>query len=93
VQGAAVSAPLELQQRSSIVKPQLTESDHIFDGFAHRNFNEAFDGWRNRMPDANDYLSVRMANDILDLFDSLCQERRRVWELEQELKLWKRMPS
>jgi hypothetical protein len=65
------------------------KNDYLFDGFAHRSFNEDIDGWRNALPDANDFPCVRHANDVLDLFDALAASRKRIWELEKEVALYK----
>jgi hypothetical protein len=72
-----------------MMKQKLTEHDHIFDGFAHRNFNPQFDGWRNELPDPALYPSLQMAQDIVAMFDELSEARRKIWHLEQELKLWR----
>lgn len=71
------------------MKQRLTEQDHIFDGFAHRNFDPSIDGWRNELPDVNDYPSVRNAMDTIAMFEELRAAKRRIWELEQEVKMWK----
>lgn len=71
------------------MKRQLDESDYLFDGFAHRPFNEKMDGWRNALPDAADYPSVTAAMDTLAMFEELKSARRQIWELKQELALWK----
>lgn len=63
--------------------------DYLFDGFAHRPYDERFDGWRNALPDPAEYPSVRAAQDVLAMFDELAEARRRIWELEQEVKRWK----
>jgi hypothetical protein len=60
------------------------EGDYLFDGFAHRPYNESMDGWRNALPDPHDYPAVRQANAVLDLFEDLADARRRIWELEKE---------
>ena len=73
-----------------MIDMKLTKHDHIFDGFAHRNFNEERDGWRNEIPAAEDYPSVLAARDTVALFNELVCAKRRIWELEQELKIWKR---
>lgn len=65
---------------------KLTEHDQIFDGFMHRPFNPDFDGWINEMPDKYAYPSVRMAEDILCLFEELKEAKRKIWELEKECK-------
>jgi hypothetical protein len=71
------------------MKQRLTEQDHIFDGFAHRNFEPGLDGWRNELPDVNDYPSVRNAMDTIAMFEELRAAKRRIWELEQEVNMWK----
>jgi hypothetical protein len=71
------------------MKQPLTAQDHIFDGFAHRNFEPRIDGWRNELPDVKDYPSVRNAMNTIAMFEDLCDAKRRIWELEQELKIWK----
>ena len=71
------------------MKQRLTEHDQIFDGFAHRNCEPSIDGWRNEMPEVNDYPSVRNAMDTIAMFDELRAAKRRIWELEQEVKMWK----
>ena len=71
------------------MKQRLTDSDYIFDGFAHRNFNPSIDGWRNELPDVMDYPSVRIAMDIIALFDELQAAKRRIWELEKEVEMLK----
>jgi hypothetical protein len=67
-------------------RQRLTESDHIFDGFAHRRYTEELDGWRSAQPDAVDYPCVQAAMDTIELFNELRVARRRIWELEQEAK-------
>ena len=64
---------------------KLQKNDPIFDGFAHRGFYEAIDGWRNELPDAGDYPGVLAARDTLYLFNELCAARKRIWTLEQRL--------
>jgi hypothetical protein len=32
-----------------------------------------------------------MARDIVAMFDELSAARRKIWDLEQELKLWKKV--
>ena len=72
------------------MKRKLTEHDHIFDGFAHRNFDPQFDGWLNELPEPAQYPSLQMARDIVAMFDELSAAHRKIWDLEQELKLWKK---
>jgi hypothetical protein len=48
------------------------EGDYLFDGFAHRPYNEQTDGWRNAIPDPADYPAVQQANAVLDVFEPLC---------------------
>lgn len=74
-------------------KGSLNKNDYIFDGFAHRGFDPTTDGWMNRIPNVEDFLSVRVATDILTLFDHLCDAKRKIWHLEQELALWKHLPK
>ena len=50
---------------------------------------ETIDGWRNEMPDASGYSCVQVASDTLALYDGLCAAKRRIWELEQDVKRWK----
>jgi hypothetical protein len=64
---------------------KLTEQDAIFDGFAHRNFREDIDGWRNELPDASDYPCVQNALGVVELFRELQDARREIWELKREL--------
>lgn len=71
------------------MKQVLTDRDSIFDGFAHRNFDPKFDGWMNELPSIQDYPSVRNAMDVIAMFEELKTARRRIWELEQEVNLWK----
>lgn len=71
------------------MRQQLTEKDCIFDGFAYRNFIENVDGWRNRIPDPYDYPAVAAANNVIDIYDELCAAKRKIWELEKELKHYK----
>ena len=73
------------------MKQQLTEDDYIFDGFAHRKFDPGYDGWRNELPEPGLYPSLQMAQDIVSMFNELSAARRKIWELEQELKLWKKV--
>lgn len=68
---------------------RFKEGDYLFDGFAHRSYNESIDGWRNALPDPAAYACVRNANDILDLFEELSAARRRIWELEKEVALYR----
>lgn len=67
------------------MKKRYEDGDYLFDGFAHRQFDERFDGWRNAVPDPSDYPAVRNANAVLDLFQELCEARIRIWELEKEV--------
>jgi hypothetical protein len=76
-------------QTKGMMMRKLTERDHIFDGFATRNFEPSIDGWRNEIPDANDYPSVRNAMDTIAMFEELRAAKRRIWELEEEVKMWK----
>lgn len=66
-------------------KEGLDEHDHIFDGFAHRPFQDDLDGWRNRLPDPRHYSCVGAARSTLDLFRDLEHARIRIWELEKTL--------
>lgn len=68
---------------------RFKEGDYLFDGFAHRSFNESIDGWRNALPDPRDYPAVRQAQAVLDLFEELGAARIRIWELEKEVALYK----
>lgn len=68
---------------------RFKEGDYLFDGFAHRSYDESMDGWRNRMPDPNAYLCTRHANSVLDLFEDLAVAHRRIWELEKECAQYK----
>jgi hypothetical protein len=65
------------------------EGDYLFDGFAHRPYNEKYDGWRNALPDPDDYPAVKHAQDVLALFDELAEAKRRIWHLEKEVALYK----
>ena len=69
----------------------LTERDHIFDGFAHRNFIPEVDGWRNEMPNEHHYSSVLAAQDTLAMFDELRAAKRRIWELERRLSRYEKV--
>ena len=73
--------------------PRFSKGDYLFDGFAHRGYDETLDGWRNVTPEPSDYACVRQAEDVVRLFDDLSRARVRIWELEKELKLWKRLPT
>ena len=75
-----------MKQTPAPARPQLTESDSIFDGFMHRNFNPEIDGWRNEMPDDKDYPSVRNALDTIAMFEELRAAKRRIWDLEKKLE-------
>jgi hypothetical protein len=68
---------------------RFQEGDQVFDGFAHRGFVESIDGWRNVVPDENEYAAVRQANAVLDLFTELREARIRIWELEKEVSRYK----
>lgn len=63
------------------------EGDYLFDGFAHRSYNESMDGWRNALADPDSYDCVKQANSVLDLFEDLQIARRRIWELEREVAI------
>ena len=73
------------------MRKRLTENDHLFDGFAHRCFNEAIDGWRNEMPDESDYPGVAAARDTMALFGELCEAKRRIWDLERRLGYYEKV--
>lgn len=79
---------MSIEQRKPAM-PRYKNGDYLFDGFAHRSFDERFDGWRNAMPDPAGYPAVQHANDVLDLFEALTAARIRIWELERELETWK----
>lgn len=65
----------------------LKEGDHIFDGFAHRSFNEDVDGWMNTQDAGRKYFDiVQMASGILDMANEINDLRRKVWDLEREKK-------
>jgi hypothetical protein len=68
---------------------KLTKEDSIFDGFAHRPFNEETDGWRNSLPSPGKYPCVRHAQDVLALFEELAEAKKRIWELEREVARYK----
>jgi hypothetical protein len=69
--------------------PRFREGDYLFDGFAHRSFDEGMDGWRNAMPEPSKYLCVQQANSVMDLFEDLAAAKRRIWELEKEVARYK----
>lgn len=71
------------------MKPQYEKGDYLFDGFCHRSFDESIDGWRNALPDPTLYPSVQHAQDVLAMFDELSAAKRRIWELEKEVALFK----
>lgn len=68
---------------------RFSEGDAIFDGFCHRSFNENIDGWRNAIPHESEFPCVQAAYGVIDLFEALCESRRRIWELEKQLGLWR----
>lgn len=57
---------------------------HVFDGFCHRPFSEALDGWRDALSPAADFPCVAQAHATLDLFNALRTAEKRVWQLERE---------
>ena len=65
------------------MRTKLKENDPIFDGFAHRGFQEEIDGWRNDQPDAMDYQAVNNARDVLAMFEEIQVLRKQVWRLRQ----------
>lgn len=69
---------------------RLKEGDHLFDGFAHRPFDPNFDGWMNELPDPEDFPSVRMAEDILRLYERVARLTRENWDLKQRLARWEK---
>lgn len=71
------------------MRKRYEEGDYLFDGFAHRPYNEQMDGWRNALPDPADYPAVQHANAVLDMFEELCAARERIWRLEKEVKMYK----
>ncbi len=66
----------------------LTENDYIFDGFCHRPFNKDIDGWRNGMPKVEDYPSVKMAENVIDLFNELAAAKKELWDTKRQLAMW-----
>lgn len=69
------------------MKTKLTEGDYVFSGMMHRPYQENLDGWRNAIPSLEKYECVKNATSVLDLFQDLVEARRRIWELEREVKL------
>lgn len=64
----------------------MSHSEYIFDGYAHRRYQEELDGWRNKIPKASDYPVMSIVSDINRLFNDLCEAKAKIWELEQRLK-------
>ncbi len=67
----------------------LTDKDHIFDGFAHRPYNEDIDGHMNTRLNTEKLISVRLADEIFDMVQEINKLRKRVWELESQAKQFK----
>jgi hypothetical protein len=66
-------------------KEGLKNNDYIFDGFAHRAFDERLDGWMNALPDPDDYPAVQQARDVLAMFEEIRALRKENWHLQKEL--------
>ena len=62
------------------------EGDYLFDGFAHRSYNESIDGWRNAIPNPSDFPAVVQAQAVIDLYDALCEARVQNWRLQKEVE-------
>lgn len=67
-------------------RPRMGKGDYLFDGFAHRGFQEDIDGWINDQPCAMDYPAVVQAESTLRMFDELCAARREIWELKKRVR-------
>lgn len=59
---------------------------HIFDGFCHRPFDPAIDGWRDEMPDPKAYPSLKVASDMLEMFEELQRLTKENWTLRQQVR-------
>jgi hypothetical protein len=57
---------------------------YVFDGFAHREFIPAIDGWMDTQTPASSFACVAQARSVLSLFGALNHAEFRIWELERE---------
>lgn len=68
----------------------LREGDYIFDGFAHRQFHEEYDGWMNTQNAERKYFDIiQMASGILEMAAEINDLRYKNWQLEKEKDMWK----
>lgn len=58
---------------------------HVFDGFCSRPYDETTDGWIELQPDVEDYPSVRMASDIIAMYEEIKYLRKKLWEKEKTI--------
>jgi hypothetical protein len=64
--------------------PRFQEGDRLFDGFAHRPYEEKLDGWMNEVPDGG--FAVKLAESILELHDRNVRLTRENFDLKRRLK-------
>jgi hypothetical protein len=67
---------------------KLNDNDTVFDGYMHRRYDEKLDGWRNEIPNLDDYLCAQVAHDVLAMFNELREAKRRIWQLEKQLSIY-----
>lgn len=68
-----------------------TQPNSVFDGFMHRPYQENLDGWRMEQPEVKDFPAVAHAQDVLAMYDEICELRRDNWRLRQTEKAYHRM--
>lgn len=54
-----------------------------------RPYDESSDGWRRTQLRPEDVPSLQVAADLIALFEEVNRLRRKNWQLEQELKIWR----
>lgn len=65
--------------------PRYVKGSYLFDGFAHRPFNEETDGWLNEMPSGIEFPAIDIVNNITDMFEEIVRLRKANWELRKEV--------
>lgn len=63
----------------------------VFDGFCHRPYNEDTNGWIMEQPHKSEYPVVKMAQDVLSMFQEIKVLREENWRLRKDVDYYKQL--